>query len=729
MSDELDRLKAELAAQAHTPDDDVRARHLRAAAQAFDRHSATSQESDAERRPTPDRPRWTWIQTGVNAMSSRVKKLPMFAAGAVVAGLGVALIVAPQWDSSRLPAPHLPAPEAPSSAETEASVSSAASGVEAPSSSEGTRSSSEGSPSSSKGTLSSSEGAALVDAMPAKGETRLIVSSKAVTGASDTADTDILMSRSVTAEQAPRPAQEFAASPRAKQMAPASPLVDVSPRRRPADLDSEAFPDADESGVILTAEEPVSTFSVDVDTASYAIVRSSLLAGHLPPREAVRVEEMINYFPYDYPAPEAGETPFRPTINTLVAPWDEQKRLVHIAIQGALPAIDERPPLNLVLLIDTSGSMQAPNKLPLLKRSVRLMLGELRDDDEVAIVAYAGSAGQVLAPTPASQRGTILAALDALQAGGGTAGEAGLAQAYRIAGEMGNDGEVSRVLLATDGDFNVGISDPDELKGTIARERASGVYLSVLGFGRGNLDDATMQALAQNGNGQAAYIDTLAEAQKVLVDQLAGALMPIANDVKIQVEFNPATVQEYRLIGYETRALRREDFRNDKVDAGDIGAGHQVTAIYEITPVGGESALVAPSRYGQSRSAEATTPDPQGAGDDGRLASHDNEFGYLKLRYKLSGESTSRLIEAPILATSVASAPVPQGQAPARTLGDAEFAVAIAGFGQWLSGATYLSDWDLDDAIALAKASQGDDAFGYRAEAIRLMRLAAGLSP
>ncbi|MGQ7249318.1 YfbK domain-containing protein [Halomonas sp. V046] len=724
MSDELDRLKAELAAQARKPDDDVRARHLRAAAQAFDRHRATSQESDAERRPTPDRPRWTWIQTGVNAMSSRVKKLPMFAAGAVVAGLGVALIVAPQWDSSRLPAPHLPAPEAPSpaepealvsSAETEALVSSAASDVEAPSPSEGA--------------LSSSEGAALVDAIPAEVQSRLIVSGKVVTGASDKADAYSLTSRSVTVEPAPQPARESAAPPRARQVAPASPQVDVSPRRLTADPDSEAFPDVDESGVILTAEEPVSTFSVDVDTASYAIVRSSLLAGHLPPREAVRVEEMINYFPYDYPAPEAGEAPFRPTINTLVAPWDEQKRLVHIAIQGALPAVDECPPLNLVLLIDTSGSMQAPNKLPLLKQSIRLMLGELRDDDEVAIVAYAGSAGQVLAPTPASQRGTILAALDALQAGGGTAGEAGLAQAYRIAGEMGNDGEVSRVLLATDGDFNVGISDPDELKDTIARERASGVYLSVLGFGRGNLDDATMQALAQNGNGQAAYIDTLAEAQKVLVDQLAGALMPIANDVKIQVEFNPATVQEYRLIGYETRALRREDFRNDKVDAGDIGAGHQVTAIYEITPVGGESALVAPSRYGPSRSAEPTTPDPQAAGDDGRLASHGNEFGYLKLRYKLPGESTSRLIEAPILATSVASAPVPRGEAPARESGDAEFAVAIAGFGQWLSGATYLSDWDLDDAIALAKASQGDDAFGYRAEAIRLMRLAAGLSP
>ncbi|GHF34494.1 vWA domain-containing protein [Seohaeicola zhoushanensis] len=461
---------------------------------------------------------------------------------------------------------------------------------------------------------------------------------------------------------------------------------------------TEAFANARQNPLKITADDPVSTFSIDVDTASYAVVRNSLTNGMLPPPDAVRVEEMVNYFPYAYPAPENGEA-FRPTVSVSPTPWNPGTQIVQIGIQGALPAIADRPALNLVFLIDTSGSMEAQNKLPLLKQSFALMLGQLRPEDQIAIVAYAGSAGEVLAPTKASERDKILAALNNLGAGGSTAGQAGLQQAYSVAESMKSEGEVTRVILATDGDFNVGLSDPEALKTFIEGKRKSGTYLSVLGFGRGNLDDATMQALAQNGNGTAAYIDTLSEAQKVLVDQLSGALFPIADDVKIQVEFNPATVAEYRLIGYETRALNREDFNNDKVDAGDIGAGTSVTALYEITPVGSPAQLTEPLRYQPAGVA-------QGDAD---------ELGFLRLRYKAPGEQTSQLIEMPITADL---APQP----------DAGFAIAIAGFGQLLRGSTYIGDWSWGDAIALANANKGEDAFGYRAEAVQLMRLAQSLS-
>ncbi len=470
---------------------------------------------------------------------------------------------------------------------------------------------------------------------------------------------------------------------------------------------TEAFANEPASPLKIAGEEPVSTFSIDVDTASYSVVRSSLMNGYLPVAEAVRVEEMLNYFPYAYPAPEPGGAPFRPTVTVAQTPWNPGTLLMHIGIQGRLPATDARPPLNLVFLIDTSGSMNQPNKLPLLKQSFRLMLGRLRPEDEVAIVTYAGSAGRPLDATPATERGEILSALDFLDARGSTAGAAGIQLAYQTAAGMAAEGEVTRVILATDGDFNVGISDPEQLKDFIARQRQSGIYLSVLGFGRGNLDDLTMQALAQNGNGQAAFIDTLSEAQKVLVDQLTGTLFPIADDVKIQVEFNPAAVAEYRLIGYETRALRREDFNNDKVDAGEIGAGHAVTAIYEVTPVGSPAVLHDPLRYADA--AAAPTP---AAGEPGRTG----ELAFLRLRYKAPGEDTSRLIEVPI----------------DRNMGDGNvdqrFAAAIAGFGQLLRGGVYTGGWTWADAIALAKANTGDDSFGYRHEAVTLMRLAESLS-
>lgn len=476
--------------------------------------------------------------------------------------------------------------------------------------------------------------------------------------------------------------------------APTDPMV-IAP-----EPNTEAFPEADDNPIKVTAEAPVSTFSIDVDTASWSMIRNSLSRGMLPPEGAVRIEEMVNYFSYDYPSPE-GDAPFATHVGVTDSPWVDGTQIVHIGLQGMLP--DERPPMNLVFLIDTSGSMNNPAKLPLLKQSFRLMLGQLGENDTIAIVTYAGSAGLALEPTKATERETILAALETMQAGGSTAGQAGLQQAYATAAKMAKDGDedaVSRVILATDGDFNVGISDPEALKDFIADKRDEGTYLSVLGFGRGNLDDATMQALAQTGNGIASYIDTLAEAQKVLVDQLTGALVPIANDVKIQVEWNPALVAEYRLIGYETRALKREDFNNDKVDAGEIGAGHQVTAIYAITPVGSPARMTDPLRY----AAEDAQPKPDDTG----------ELGFLRLRYKTPGEDTSKLIETPITADAP---PLPE----------ADWALAIAGFGQILRGSNLIGDWSMGDAIALAQGAKGDDPYGYRQEAITLMRLTESL--
>ena len=465
---------------------------------------------------------------------------------------------------------------------------------------------------------------------------------------------------------------------------------------------TEKFPDADMNPLKITAEEPVSTFSIDVDTASYAFVRSSILGGSLPPADAVRTEEMINYFNYDYPVPKRGDVPFTTSVTIMDTPWNPDTKLLHIGIKGYELPIEDRPPVNLVFLIDTSGSMQDRDKLPLLVNSFRLMLSNLQPHDQVAIVTYAGSAGTVLEPTPASDSAAILASLDNLYAGGSTAGKAGLQQAYALAEQMadGNDA-TSRVILATDGDFNVGISDPEALKAYVEDKREGGVYLSVLGFGRGNYNDALMQSLAQNGNGTAAYIDTLAEAQKVLVDQIGGALFTIAQDVKIQIEFNPAEIAEYRLIGYETRALNREDFNNDAVDAGEIGSGHTVTAIYEITPVGSPAVMVDELRYGTEEPASLNT----------------GEYAFLKLRYKNPGEDVSNLITTPI-----------SSDADSGLGGEARFAAAVAGFGQILRGDNLMHGWTIDDARALAETNKGADRFGYRSELVTLMRLAESLN-
>lgn len=467
------------------------------------------------------------------------------------------------------------------------------------------------------------------------------------------------------------------------------------------DMAGDRFTSFDEGGVMITRENPVSTFSIDVDTASYAYVRRMLEMGQVPSPDAVRVEELVNYFSYDYAAPSEG-LPFALDVSVTGTPWNAESRLVRIGIQGEAVGIEDVPPANLVLLIDTSGSMDAPDKLPLLKRAFALLVNEMGPDDTISIVTYAGSAGVVLEPTPGSEKAKILAAVETLVPGGSTAGAQGIEAAYRLAEEAMIEGGTNRVLLATDGDFNVGIADPDGLERFIRTKRDAGIFLSVLGFGIGNYNDAVMQTLAQAGNGNAAYIDSYSEARRVLVEELGGTLLTIAKDVKIQVEFNPATVSEYRLIGYETRALNREDFNNDAVDAGDIGAGHTVTALYEITPVGARGS-VDPLRYGE---AEAV---PAGGSD---------EYGFLKLRYKAPDAEVSQLIETPI----------PAGETAALA-GDDAFAAAVAAFGQKLRGSDHLAAMSWEEIRALALAGRGDDPTGRRAEFLKLVDIASDIAP
>ena len=636
MTDEFDRLSAAMKA-APPPEPQAKEAALRLAMENFDRLQASAPEA----RPSLDPPQKAGILTGVLTMLKRLSSRPLLAATTSVAALGLGLVVIlPQMQSPTGPALP-PVPEPALMAEP-------------------------------------------APAPPAPAARAKIAAPEAVPMAEVASEAPMADAAGAVA-MVPETVVGLAA--------PEADMIALAPV-----TDTEAFATADLNPVKVTAEHPVSTFSADVDTASWAILRSSLNDGILPPSETVRIEEMVNYFPYAYPAPEPGRAPFRPSVTVMPTPWNADTRLVVIGLQGALPAIEDRPPLNLVFLIDTSGSMDEPNKLPLLKSSLRLMLPGLRPEDQVAIVAYAGSAGTVLPPTPASDRATISAALDRLSAGGATAGAEGLALAYQEAAKMAAPGEVSRVILATDGDFNVGLSDPAALEDFIAKEHDSGTYLSVLGVGRGNLGDATMQALAQTGNGIAAYIDTANEARKVLVDQLTGALFPIADDVKIQVEWNPAQVAEYRLIGYETRALNREDFKNDKLDAGEIGAGLQVTALYEIAAPGSPGLRNDPLRYGSA-------PVPPAS----------DELGFLRLRWKAPGADDSQLVEQPILPTDT-----PPSE-------DARFAAAVAGMGQLLTGATYLGNWGWDQAIALAEGAKGQDPWGYRAEAVTLMRLAQAL--
>jgi len=483
-----------------------------------------------------------------------------------------------------------------------------------------------------------------------------------------------------------------------------APIVAMAPEPEPMAVaeSRDKFQHFEVNPLRQVADEPVSTFSVDVDTASYSFARRMLNGGELPQKDSVRVEEMINYFDYAWPAAKSPEVPFEPTVVVSDSPWGKGKKLVHVGIKGYEIDRRETPDSNLVLLLDVSGSMDSPDKLPLAVKSMELLLGSLKPTDTVGIVVYAGAAGTVLEPTPVREKEKILKALRDLSPGGSTAGAEGIERAYQLAERSFRKGGVNRILLATDGDFNVGIDDTNQLKGYIERKREKGIYLSVLGFGQGNYRDELAQALAQNGNGVAVYIDTLNEARKVLVEEATSSLFTIAQDVKLQVEFNPATVSEYRLVGYETRALRREDFNNDAIDAGDVGSGHTVTAIYEITPANSDARMVDESRYPENRRSAASRGSR-------------NEYGFLKIRYKLPGQSTSRLLERPIpLATQV-------GPEIRR---EVIFSTAVAGFGQLLRGGSFTGPLSYEDVISQAQSATGEDRFGYRAEFVQLVRKA-----
>jgi Ca-activated chloride channel family protein len=469
--------------------------------------------------------------------------------------------------------------------------------------------------------------------------------------------------------------------------------------------EGENYVATNDSPVKQVAQERVSTFSVDVDTGSYANVRRFLLNGQLPPRDAVRVEEMINYFSYDYPTPEAGGDPFRVTTAVERTPWNSETYLLQIGIKGYEPPAAERPAANLVFLVDVSGSMDQPDKLPLLKAGMKILADQLRDDDTVTIVVYAGAAGLVLEPTSGKDKAKIKAALDRLEAGGSTAGGEGLALAYAKAKEAKIDGGINRIVLATDGDFNVGVTDVGQLKAMIEDARESGVSLTTLGFGEGNYNDALMEQIADVGNGNYGYVDSLKEAKRLLADQLAGTIQTIAKDVKIQIEFNPAVVAEYRLVGYENRALNREDFNNDRKDAGEIGAGHTVTAIYEIALKGSKGLAVDPLRYGEHA--------------DERADPNATEFAFLRLRYKAPDGVASKLIETPLPISALRES----NEAP----GDARFAMAVAAFGQRLRGGDYIGAFGYDQIADAARAARGDDGEGYRAEFIELVEMAKAL--
>ena len=463
-----------------------------------------------------------------------------------------------------------------------------------------------------------------------------------------------------------------------------------------AEPNTEKYIDHVDNPIQLTADNPVSTFSIDVDTGSYSNVRRMLMAGQRPPSDAVRAEEMINYFDYGYAGPTNRDTPFRVTTEIAATPWNSKHQLLQIGIQGYDVDKTELPASNLVFLIDTSGSMSDEDKLPLLKRSFGELVKQLRAQDRVSIVVYAGSAGVVLPPTSGSDRARILASLDQLGAGGSTNGGQGIELAYAMAKQSFLKNGVNRVILATDGDFNVGVTNQKALETLVADQRKSGIALTTLGFGTGNYNDGMAERLADLGNGNHAYIDSFNEGRKVMVEEMSSTLLTIAQDVKIQMEFNPAVVAEYRLIGYENRALRREDFNNDQVDAGEIGAGHDVTALYEITLVGSGGQSVDALRYGSPAVAARGKAD---------------ELGLLRLRYKQPGQASSRLIETPLKRSAIAAQPSPR----------LRWSAAVAAYADLLRGGSNVNGFGWDQVHALAASSTGNDRWGYRAEFLQLV--------
>jgi Ca-activated chloride channel family protein len=446
------------------------------------------------------------------------------------------------------------------------------------------------------------------------------------------------------------------------------------------------------------AETPVSTFSADVDTGAYANVRRLLNQGRLPPEGAVRLEELVNYFPYDYALPSDG-SPFGVTTELAASPWNPHTRLLRIGIKASDRAVAELAPANLVFLVDVSGSMDRREGLPMVKSTLKLLVDQLRDQDRVSLVVYAGESRVVLEPTSGREKAKIRTAIEQLTAGGSTAGASGIELAYQMAQQAFIPKGINRILLATDGDFNVGVSDFDSLKQMAVDKRQSGISLTTLGFGVDNYNEHLMEQLADAGDGNYAYIDNLREARKVLVDQLSSTLAVVAKNVKLQVEFNPAQVSEYRLLGYENRALKREDFSNDKVDAGEIGAGHTVTALYEIVPAG-EQGWLEPLRYGKS---------------DAVVSAKSGELAMLRVRYQRAEGGKSLLIERPI-ANQVATASE-----------DLRFAAAVAAFSQQLKDGRYTGDFSLKDTEALARGARGDDRFGLRNEFVQLVELAQSL--
>ena len=476
---------------------------------------------------------------------------------------------------------------------------------------------------------------------------------------------------------------------------PVSPQIPAEPEYKiqKQESNTEEYANITENIFLETIKNPLSTFSIDVDTASYSNIRRYITNNQLPPKDAVRIEEMINYFTYNYPEPE-GDRPFSVNLEMTQSPWNIQNKIVKIGIQGKKISNKKMPPANIVFLIDTSGSMEDENKLPLLKSAYKLLLDQLREEDKISIVAYAGSAGVVLEPTSASNKTKILDALDNLQAGGSTAGGEGIALAYKLAEDSFIKNGNNRVILATDGDFNVGTSSDGELVRMIEKEREKGVFLSVLGFGMGNYKDSKMEQLADKGNGNYAYIDTIKEAKKVFVSQLGGTLLTIAKDVKLQLEFNPTKVKAYRLIGYENRALKNEDFNDDKKDAGDLGSGHTVTALYEIVPAGVNSSSIKSVDQLKYQTVEKTS------------SSNTNETLTVKLRYKEPKASTSQLITKVLNTDS---------KNPSK---DLKFAMAVAEMGLIMRGSEFKGNSSISNVIKLADNTTSDE---YRKEFIQLV--------
>jgi Ca-activated chloride channel family protein len=485
-------------------------------------------------------------------------------------------------------------------------------------------------------------------------------------------------------------------------------LAGLGAGRYRQDFNTATFDRIEENPFLDAKNNPLSTFSIDVDTASYSIVRRYLSENMLPPKDAVRVEEMLNYFAYDYPQPD-DDKPFAVHVDMASCPWESSHRLVRIGLKGKEIATDKRGPSNLVFLLDVSGSMMPVERLPLIKQSMRLLVDKLKENDRVAIVVYAGSSGLVLPATTGDHKEKILQALENLEAGGSTNGAEGIELAYRTAQENFIKGGVNRVILATDGDFNIGVTNQGDLIRLIEEKAKSGIFLSVLGVGTDNLKDSTMQKLADKGNGNYAYLDSLDEARKVLVQQMNGTLVTIAKDVKIQVEFNPARIGSYRLIGYEKRMLRKEDFNNDKVDAGDIGAGHTVTALYEVVPIGAAvdpAASVPPVDPLKYEAAQK----PDGSGSSEMLT--------VKLRYKKPDGDKSELIDRPVTDSNAAFA----SASP-----DFKFAAAVAEFGMLLRESEHKGNGTFGSVLDWAQEGKGTDVHGYRAGFIELVRQAEAL--